>query len=219
MGNVSFSDRFELFELVREGEVQTFRARERATGRAVEAHFSASPELLAKLESGSVIDRGSHEGKLYIVTATQGLDSVGAWRIKPHVEIQQKAPPGDFTRMFELHQAPEPVGAPAARAMETPVASEPGEFTRVFKKPAAAPASAPAGSPTPGEQGEFTRMFQKPLSTPPTPAPPMPASPLPASEGLAPASAPKGRAPVGLIVTAILIISAIVVFVLVRTLY
>jgi len=209
MGNVSFSDRFELFELVREGEVQTFRARERATGRAVEVHFSGSPESLAKLESGSVMDRGSHEGKLYIVTATQGLDSVGAWRIKPPVQTQEKAPPGDFTRMFELHQAPEPVGAPAARAVETPVAAEPGEFTRVFKKPAAAPASAPVGSPAAGEQGEFTRMFQKPVPMPPPPA----------SEGIAPASAPKSRASVGLIVTAILIISAIAVFVLVRTLY
>ena len=207
MGNVSFADRFEMLELLRhEGEVQTFRARERATGRAVEAHFSTSPELLVKLESASVIDRGSHQGKLYIVTTSQSLDSVGAWRIKPHVEIQQKAPPGDFTRMFELHQAPEPIGAPAARAVETPVASEPGEFTRVFKKPAAAPASAPAGPATPGEQGEFTRMFQQPVPTPPTPAP----------QGT---SAPKGRAPVGLIVTAILIISAIAVFVLVRTLY
>ena len=220
MGNVSFSDRFELFDLLRDEEVQTFRARERATGRSVEAHLSASPELLAKLESGGVIDRGSHEGKLYIVTASQGLDSVGAWRIKPHVEIQQKAPPGDFTRMFELRQAPEPVAAPAARAVETPAPSQPGEFTRVFKKPAAAPASTePAGPATPGDQGEFTRMFQKPVAAPPVPASQISASPIPASEGLAPASAPKGRAPVGLIVTAILIISAIAVFVLWRTLY
>jgi hypothetical protein len=216
MGNVSFSDRFELFDLLRDEEVQTFRARERATGRSVEAHLSASPELLAKLESGGVIDRGSHEGKLYIVTASQGLDSVGAWRIKS----QEKAPPGDFTRMFELRQAPEPVAAPAARAVETPAPSQPGEFTRVFKKPAAAPASTePAGPATPGDQGEFTRMFQKPVAAPPVPASPIPASPIPASEGLAPASAPKGRAPVGLIVTAILIISAIAVFVLWRTLY
>ena len=214
MGNVSFADRFELLDLLREGEVQTFRARERATGRDVEAHLSASPELLAKLESSSVIDRGSHEGKFYVVTAPLGLDSVGAWRIKPHVETEPKAPPGDFTRMFELHQAPEPVAAPAAKVVQAPAASQPGEFTRAFKKPETAPASAEPAHPTaPGEQGEFTRMFQKPV-----PTPPMPVSPL-ASQGLAPASSPKGRVPVGLIVTAILILSAIVVFVLVRTLY
>jgi hypothetical protein len=211
MGDVSFTDRFELLELLRDEEVQTFRARERATGRVVEAHFSPSPELLAKLESPSVIDRGSHDGRLYVVTAPQGLDSVGAWRIKPHAQPQEKAPPGDFTRMFELRQAPEPVAIPAVREVPTPVAaSEPGEFTRVFKKPATAPAAAePVDPAVPGQQGEFTRMFQQPV----------PAPPGPASQVIAPASAPKGGVPVGLIVTAIVVISAIAVFVLVRTLY
>ena len=202
MGNVSFSDRFELFELVREGEVQTFRARERATGRDVQVHLSASPELLARFESSSVLDRGSHEGKLYVVTTPLGLNAVGAWRIKP----AEKAPPGDFTRMFELRQAPEAIATPAVKAVQAPVvASQPGEFTRVFKKPAAATAVAP-GSTATGERGAFTRMFQQPVTPPPAPAP-------------TPTSAPKGRIPVGLIVTAILIISAIGVFLLVRTLY
>jgi len=204
MGNVSFPDRFELLELLRdECEVQTFRARERATGRDAEAHFYESAELLAKLESPNVMDRGSHEGKLYIVTTSRGLDSVGAWRINPQVQPQEKAPPGDFTRMFELHQAPEPVAAPVAR-VETPAVPQPGEFTRAFEKPAAAP----IGPAVAGEQGEFTRMFQKPV-----PAPPNLASPVPASKGLAPPSKPKSRASVGLIVAAILILSAIVVFV------
>jgi hypothetical protein len=202
---VSFSDRFELLELLREGEIQTFRARERATGLAVEAHLSASLDLLAKFESLSVMDRGSHEGKFYVITAPLALDSVGAWRIKP----TEKAPPGDFTRMFELRQAPEPVATPAVREAQTPVAaSQPGEFTRVFKKPAAAPAAAPA-STVPGEQGEFTRMFQKPVPRPR----------MPASQEIAPATTSKGRVPVGVIVTAIVILSAIAVFVLVRRLY
>jgi hypothetical protein len=113
--------------------------------------------------------------------------------------------------MFELRQAPEPVAIPAVREVPTPVAaSEPGEFTRVFKKPATAPAAAePVGPAVPGQQGEFTRMFQQPV----------PAPPGPASQVIAPASAPKGGVPVGLIVTAIVVISAIAVFVLVRTLY
>jgi len=211
MGDVSFPDRFELLELLREGEFQTYRARERATGRAVEAHFSASPQVFAQLESPKVIDRGSHEGKLYIVTTPQSLDSVGAWRIQPQGPPQEKAPPGDFTRMFELHQAPEPVAAPAARVVQVPVApSQPGEFTRAFKKPETASASAePLGAATPGEQGEFTRMFQTPVPVPS----------IPASQELAPAIGPKGRVPLGLIVTVILIICAIAVFVLMRTLY
>ena len=215
MGDVSFPDRFELLDLLRDEEVQTFRARERATGRAVEAHFSASPELLVKLESPNVIDRGSQDGKLYVVTAPQGLDSVGAWRIKLPVALQEKAaqekaPPGDFTRMFELHQAPEPVATPVVKAAQTPASTQPGEFTRAFKKPETAPASEkPPGPAVPGEQGEFTRMFQKPV-----PAPPMPASQEIAAETAAPA-----RTRNGLIVIAILIISAIAVFVLMRTLY
>lgn len=206
MGDVSFSDRFELMDLLREGEVQTFRARERATGRAVEVNFSASAEPLSKLDSPRVIDRGSHDGKLYIVTTPQSLDAVGAWRIQPQARTQEKAPPGDFTRMFELHQAPEPVSAPAAR-VQAPAASQPGEFTRAFKKPEAASAKAVAPT-TPGELGEFTRMFQKPVPVPPSPA----------SEEIVSNTAPS-RVPVGLIVTAILVISAIAVFLLMRTLY
>ena len=210
MGNVSFADRFEMLELLRdEGEVRTFRARERATGGSVEAHFSASPELLARLESRGVIDRGSHEGKLYMVTSSLSLDSVGAWRIQPQAQTQEKAPPGDFTRMFELHQAPEPVAPPLSKVVQAPAASQPGEFTRAFKKPETAPAAAaPVGPATPGEEGEFTRMFQKPVPAPPNPA----------FQEIAARTAPS-RVPVGLIVTAILIVSAIAVFVLVRTLY
>ena len=200
---MSFPDRFELLEPLGDKDVQTLRARERATGREVEAHFSSSPDLLAKLESLNVVDRGSYEGKLYVVTAPLDLDSVGAWRIK------EKAPPGDFTRMFELRQAPEPVAAPAARVVEAPVAAaQPGEFTRVFKKPAATPeVGKPVGSAQPGEQGEFTRMFQKPVAEPPAPAP----------QEIR--SAPPSRVPRGLIVAAILVICAIAVFALVRTLY
>ncbi|MBZ5673522.1 MAG: hypothetical protein LAP61_04690 [Acidobacteriia bacterium] len=203
---MSFSDRFDLLDLLRDGDIQTFRARERATGRDVEVHLSASPQLLANIASETIIDRGSHDGRLYAVTTPLDLDSVGAWRIKP----AEKAAPGDFTRMFELRQAPEPIATPAVRAVQTPAAASPaGEFTRVFQKPVAAPAAKPASSTAPGGQGEFTRMFQQPVPTPPTPE----------SQVLAPASASKGRVPVGLIVTVIVVIAAIAVFALVRRLY
>jgi hypothetical protein len=125
---VSFSDRFELLDLLHEGEVQTFRALDRTTGSAVEVHLSASADPLAKLESLSgpqrvpVIDRGSHEGRFYLVTTPLGLESAGAWRIPS----PQKAPPGDFTRMFQLRQAPEPIAVPAARAVPAQAASQAG---------------------------------------------------------------------------------------------
>jgi len=215
---VSFPDRFELLELLREDmlqeeQVQTFRARERATGRAVEAHLSASPELLAKLESLGVIDQGSYEGKFYVVTTPPDLDSAGAWRIKPHIKPQEKEP-GDFTRMFELRQAPEPVAAHASKPVE-PVAapaSDPGQFTRAFQKPAA-PLAAPAASPAPGHPGEFTRMFQKPVP------PAVPPVPEPAAQPTASGSSAQARIPPAVIVIGIVLLSAIAVFVLMRTLY
>jgi hypothetical protein len=213
MGNVSFLDRFELLELLRDGDIQTFRARERATGLALEAHFASSLDLLSGVDS--VIDRGSHDGKLYVVASPRPepapLDSAGAWRIKPQEPVAPAAPgatpvsiplsgPGDFTRMFQLRQAPEPVAVPVSKPAQTPVAaSQPGEFTRAFQRPAAAPSAAPTSSPSPGQPGEFTRMFQKPA----VPAPPPAAS---QSRGV-------------LIWIAVVVLSAIAVFVLVRRIY
>ena len=211
---MSFPDRFELLEFLRGDGVQTFRARERASGRAVEAHLSMSTDLLAQLESvNTVIDRGSHEGKLYVVTTPLGLDSAGAWRVTPSAEQapSQPAPvpeaaPGDFTRMFQLRQAPEPVASPASKiAPPVPApASQPGEFTRAFKRPERAPSVVSADSAAPGQPGEFTRMFQKP-------APPVVQE--------VPKAVREKSFPTAVIVIAIVILFSIAVFVLVRTLY
>lgn len=211
---MSFSDRFELLELLREDEVQTFRARERASGRAVEAHLSMSSDLLAQLESANtVIDRGSHEGKFYLVTTPLGLDSAGAWRVTPSAQQApaQPAPvpeaaPGDFTRMFQLRQAPEPAASPASKiAAPVPVpASQPGEFTRAFNRPERASSAVSADSAPPGQPGEFTRMFQKP-------APPV--------VQVVEKDALEKSFPKAVIVMAIVIFVSIAMFVLLRTLY
>jgi hypothetical protein len=193
---VNFPDRFELLDLLRDGDVQTFRARERATGRTCEAHFATAPELLDGL--GGVMDRGSHGGKSYVVTAEPiPLDSAGAWRIKPQEAAAQPAP-GDFTRMFQLRQAPEPVAVPVSKPAPAPgKTAQPGEFTRAFQRPSAAPA-APTDASGPGQPGEFTRMFRKPV----------PEAPVAASHS-------RSR----LLVIVIVVLSAMAVFVLVRTLY
>ncbi|MCU1334424.1 MAG: Basic proline-rich protein [Bryobacterales bacterium] len=222
MGNVSFLDRFELLDLLREDEVQTFRARERATGRDVEAHLVvSSPQLVANLDNlseaqrRSVLDRGRHEGKLYVVTTPLAggfrewlaadhapLDSAGAWRIRPQ-EAPAPSEPGDFTRMFKLRQAPEPVAAPASQSTQPAQSmSQPGEFTRAFQRPGTAASMAPADSPAPGQPGDFTRMFQKP-------------APPDVPEPLTPASQPRGRS----ILIAVILLSAIAVFLLMRRLY
>ena len=193
---MDFQDRFELLDLLRDGVVQTFRARERVTGRPCEVHFATSPELLDGLPGA--IDRGSHEGRSYVVTGEPAaLDSAGAWRVKREDPAAQPAP-GDFTRMFQLRQAPDPVATPVSKPPSAPVsASQPGQFTRAFQRPSATPA-VPTEAPTPGQPGEFTRMFQKPV-----PEPPMAAS------------QPRWA----LLSIALVVLSAIVVFILVRTLY
>jgi hypothetical protein len=229
MGSVSFPDRFELLDLLREDltdqqQVRTFRARERASGRALEAHFFSSESgMLARLDDlsqqrGAAVDHGNHGGEFYIVTeSAAALDSAGAWRIKPSAQPQAPPPPekseevpGDFTRMFQLRQAPEPVATPVASSpLSKPVQA--GEFTRVFQRPAAAAPSAPAGSSAPGQPGEFTRMFQqpaRPAPNPPETAPPVPAPSLPASQ-------PRGV----FIAVAIVLLSALAVFLWMRGLY
>ena len=240
-GNVSLPDRFELFELVREDPAcQTFRARERATGRAVEAHLflpssglASRFEHLSEQQSKTVLDRGSHEGKTYVVTTPlaggfmewlhaepQDLASAGAWRIQPTAPTEPPpasppastpgAVPGDFTRMFQLRQAPEPVAATEPKP-EPDLASpsQPGEFTRAFQKPIVAPPEPAAGSALAGQPGEFTRMFQ-----PPVPAPASPASQTGEAE-----SGRRGRISPRYVVIAVALLLAIAVFVAMRTLY
>jgi hypothetical protein len=238
--NVSFSDRFELLNPIREDEVQIFSARERATGRVVQVHFAPSLEMLSglDLQANAVLDRGTHDSKHYVVTTVPAvpgsLDSAGAWRIKPvaPVAADASAAPGDFTRMFQLRQAPEPVAEPVAKPVKASPASQPGEFTRAFQKPVSAP-SAPAvgdsGNPSAGQPGEFTRMFQTPAKSPVQTAPavvePVPAVPQPASQSLkeetaagAETAAP-ARTPVAYIVVAAALLFAIAVFIWMRKLY
>jgi hypothetical protein len=234
---VSFPDRFELLDLIREDGVQTFRARERATGRAVEVHFAPSEDAVSGLDG---IDRGVHDGKHYVVTASATpLDSAGAWRIKPFEPLAQPAPaaapqpaaepaagPGDFTRMFQLRQAPEPLVEPVAKPVQASRAAQPGEFTRAFQKPASAvstPSSTASGDSRAGQPGEFTRMFQTPAKPPVQGAPavsePVPAAPEPASQPMGAETSAPARTPLAYIVVTIVLLFAIAVFVWMRKLY
>jgi hypothetical protein len=145
------------------------------------------------------------------------LDSAGAWRIKavplPESPTESKAEPGDFTRMFELRQAPEPAPLPVPKAVQPAPAAQPGEFTRAFQMPAAAP-SVPESVSAPGQTGDFTRMFQtsKPESVP---QPPLAVSD-PSEAGIEVPPAARTRVYSGYIIFAILLLCAIAVFVLVR---
>jgi hypothetical protein len=220
---VSFPDRFELLEPLREDDQQAFRARERATGRIVEVHF-LPPGPGQPPQQDDVIEQGDHEGKRYVVSTPKAfLDSAGAWRIKA-VQPPSPAPqpePGDFTRMFELRQAPKPAPLPASKPVQAAPASQPGKFTRAFQRPAAAPVSAPEGVSAPGQAGDFTRMFQTPAPAAEKAVPEsVPQPPVAGSDSSEPGievplAAPARNRTV-FIVGAILLLCVIAVFVLVR---
>jgi hypothetical protein len=111
---VPFTDRFQLLDLKRDEGARTYEAREIATGRPVYVHLFADPftpfnrALLAKLETlpeeerRRILDRGPHEGGLYLVTdrlaeypglrewlkaknddRPNSLNMAGAWQVKP----------------------------------------------------------------------------------------------------------------------------------------
>jgi hypothetical protein len=104
--HVSFYDRFELLELVRDDGVKTFRARVLATGRAVEAHLFVHPHaplsvaLLSKLEKldesqvKRIIERGKHEGTPWVVTEPiTDFGSFREWLSYRPSDLKPTAPP------------------------------------------------------------------------------------------------------------------------------
>jgi hypothetical protein len=177
---VPFTDRFQLLDLKHDEGVRTYEAREIATGRPVFVHLFAdcaaplNRGLLAKIdalpeeERSRILDRGPHEGGVYLVTdrlaeysglqewlkakSDKPLNAGGAWKIvlpapDPPAPVSPLGNSGERTL-----QMPIPVQPPAA--------NDPGEFTRLFARPAAAP-----------QPGEFTQLFAVPGPQRPAPAP------------------------------------------------
>ena len=180
------------------------------------------PEQSQPERHDDVLEQGDQQGKQDVVAAPAApLDSAGAWRIKaappqsPGPPTDSKAEPGDFTRMFELRQAPEPSPLPASKPVLAAPASQPGEFTRAFQRPAAAPLAMPEGVPTPGQAGDFTRMFQTPAPAGENVPPTVPQAPLVGSDSGEPLAAPARNRTV-FIMGAILLLCVVAVFVLVR---
>jgi len=161
---VPFTDRFQLLGLKRDEGACSFEAREIANGRPVLVHLFAdrtSPlnrALLAKIdalpasERSRIIDRGKHEGGVYIVTdrlaeypglhewlrakhpdRARPLDEGGAWRMtagtKASVDDQ-------LATLFET--APTPVVEPSPLdEPKPPVLTDTGELTMLIPTPAA----------------------------------------------------------------------------------
>lgn len=188
------------------------------------------PEQSQPERHDDLLEQGDDQGKGDVdPTPVAPLDSAGAWRIKaaptpvpaPQAQPTPQSEPGDFTRMFELRQAPEPAPLPPPKSVQAAPASQPGEFTRAFQRPAGAPVTAPEAVPAPGKAGDFTRMFQTPApaaeNAVPKGVPQPPAAVSQSSEPGnedPPATLPRNRTI--LVMAAILLLCAVTVFVLVR---
>jgi hypothetical protein len=217
---VPLTDRFQLFDLRRDEGARTFEAREIATGRPVLVHLFSdrtSPlnrVLLARLdalpekEHSRVLDRGEHEGGVYVVTdrlaeyaglrewlaqkdqRPKNQDSGTDWRkraVKPSIDDQ-------LAHLFDT--APLPVVEPSPLAPPpAPVLMNTGQQTLLIPKPVQ-PAKPPVVAapvvpvpPAAKEPGEFTTQFVsglQPVATEQLPAqsaapPAEPASPAPSS--------------------------------------
>jgi hypothetical protein len=116
-------DHFELLELRRHGEIQTYHAREIATARPVQVHLfvaGATPEcaeLLARLsrlpetERRRVIDRGESRGFPYVVTdRLAGYSDFREWiTVNSHSQqLQERSIDEQFFQLFDS-----PPAAPA----------------------------------------------------------------------------------------------------------
>lgn len=173
---MSFDERFELGELLRDDGVRTFAVRDRAGGQDLVAHFLAhAPEaatLLASLqrlperERQRIVDRGERDGVPYVVTGSlpghpgfrewlasnahepRSLESAGAWK----VVLPENSVDEQFLALFptgeRAQSAPEQVVPRAEPIAPRAEQKEPGEFTRLFQAPPMMPTGpVPAAKP------------------------------------------------------------------------
>ena len=157
---MSFDDRFELGELVRDDGIRTFLARDKTGGQDLLAHFFANSAEIASLlvslerlperERQRIVDRGEREGTPYVVTGTlaeqagfrewlaanareaRPLGSAGAWKVIP----AQASVDEQFLSLFPTVERAQVQPEEAPRHAEQ---REAGEFTRLFQAPAPQP--------------------------------------------------------------------------------
>lgn len=199
--------KYQKTEQIVPGPVQTFRAREAATGRDVFVHRVSTTEeqaeqmallrmlttvLLRSTEARRlVLDFGDDQGFWYVVTESE-----------PRCLILREWLQFELNRAgSEPVPAKQPSVAPPAPSQPSPPKQEetaPGEFTKLFQASqpknvkaspspvSPAPPEKPSGSPAPpaqSEPGEFTRVFQSFKPQPPVQSMPITSTaPPPASK-------------------------------------
>jgi hypothetical protein len=161
-------DGLQLRAVVKDGEIKTYLASDSQRSRNVLFHWmplSRSSEIRALLE---LLDNLPPEGRSLILDS--GIRDGGMYLITEN--------PAYFPGLMEWlsgaaqGKVPEPNGqpsqAPPVPASAGPIATEEGEFTKLFiTAPQPAPNSVVEQPPS---NGEFTRLFMQPAPTP-TPAP------------------------------------------------
>lgn len=164
-------ERFELLELRRDGEIQTYHAREIATARPVQVHLfsrgntaenAALLGLIGQLpetERRRVIDRGESHGIPYLVTdRLAGYADVREWITTnaaaapiPHVTRPATVDEQFFALFDSATAAPTPSAVPPVAKVEP---APPPKFESPAPKFESAPApwleAAPAPDPEPG---------------------------------------------------------------------
>ncbi len=204
------TDRFQLFDLKRDEGARSFEAREIATGRPVLVHLFAdrtSPlnrALLAKMETlapqerARIIDRGEHEGGVYIVTdrlaeypglrewlsqkdpdRAKDLSVAGAWQVPklpPAIPQMPAANPDlddQLAHLFDTVPRPIPEPVPGVGAPESPKLSNTSEHTLEIPFPPEmreVKAPPPPAAPAPVLRPTPVKEPAPPLA-PPLPAP------------------------------------------------
>jgi hypothetical protein len=199
---------YEFLGLIVEGEIETWEARDRATGKRVLVHLLLAGDTAtnkANVERISDLCKQNHEliavgldAEIPFVVTGTAFGSVGL-REWSHIAETAAMP----TQVW--HRSPPPPPRQAEPKQEkAPQAKDeanaPGEFTRIFQAPqdVSRPAQASSIAPerpepdAPSQPGEFTRFFQSPYSSQPSEKPAPNQSPVPPSLVTRPSASPAG---------------------------
>lgn len=178
-------DKYTLGEIISEGEVKTYAARELGSGANVLVHClgTAKVDLMTLVvrhlraaplgASSGVLDMFESEGDVYLVTeALLGFSNLRTW-----LESEASSSAGPMTGSVPLQQERPRPEAPAEKPRErepspphVPPSAQPGEFTQLFQPSrgdefVGVEFSAPHSPANHTEQdsrkpGEFTQLFQ-----------------------------------------------------------
>lgn len=199
---MSFYQRYELLDVLNDGAVKTFRARQVQSGQIVAVHVLIGPQqsLLNKVKNlagparEELLEIGENEGTAFVVTpawnrmvtfeewvsatapAGDRFTKAGNWRI-PVTEFGRKSEPAAGSPAPPEPNVPPQPAEPHPPSPEPPAPIAPGEFTRMFQAPKATEDSPTVEMPAlhpPAKLPNEPGEFTRMFQTPPAAAPPPP---------------------------------------------